>query len=332
MIYIENIEYLFFLLLIPFLIICFTFYRIWQKKQLKKISSQNLVYLLESNKSIFKTNLKSTLKLISIFFLIISLCNPIIESGWKEVTRKGIEIMVALDVSHSMMCEDFAPTRMQSAKNGITTLLKKLNNDKIGLVAFAGEAHTKIPITTDYKLILRKLSKIDTGSVMTQGTDIGEAISQSMNSFDFDNQLNKSIIIITDGEDWENKAIIEARKANEKNVSIHTLSYGTDSGGLIFKDKTRKPREDKENNPIITKKNDILLSEISTITEGTHCKADAVNPNIGINKIQKALNKIEKNNITDIQATESTSTFTYFLAIAFGLIVIEMILSDKKNV
>lgn len=331
MIRFENIEYLYLLGCIPILILFFIAYRRWQRKSLLRFSTTNLIHLLSKNNSTIRKNIKYICKLSAILCIIMGLSNPILETNWKEVQRKGIEVIIAIDVSNSMLCEDFKPSRLERAKQDIHNLISKIKNDLIGLVVFAGEAYTKIPITTDYSLVQMKLSTINPSSIKAQGTNISSALQQSIKSFDFNNKLNKAIILITDGENHEEGVLEEVKKAAELGVFIYTLSMGNKDGGGIPRYPNSNKYKEYNNNPIITKPNNILLSEISNIANGIHVIADPIHGETGIRKIYNHINKIEQNKITEIEATSFTSTFQYLLFIAFMLIFLDLIILEKKN-
>ena len=195
-----HIEYLFLLGIIPILVLLLFLFIKWRNKAQIRYSSSNIKLNINNKNIQLRRKIKYTLQFLTIFFLIIAITNPKIGTKLKEVKRDGIEIIIAIDLSKSMLCEDIKPNRLLRSKQSISNLIDNLSGDRIGLVVFAGEAYTQLPITSDYSAAKMFLSTINTKTISTQGTNIAEAIKQSVKSFNFDNQFNKSIIIITDGE------------------------------------------------------------------------------------------------------------------------------------
>ena len=330
-----NIEYLYLLGIIPILILLIFFYIKWQKHNLLKFSTLNLQEKLSDNISIIRKNTKYTFKILSILFLTIGLSNPKTGSEMKEIKRKGIEIIIALDVSNSMLCEDIKPNRLSRSIQSISDLIDNLEGDRIGLVIFAGESYTQLPITSDYAAAKMLLSTISTESIKTQGTNISEAIQQSMKSFNFENEYNKSIIIITDGEDHENGALESADQAAKQGVFIHTLSLGEEDGGPIpilnrKGKKTGKFKKDREGNVIITKPNTVFLAELANTGNGKNINAN--NINIGLKELFGEINKIEKKEISDVVFTDYTDRFQIFLLLSMIFLVLDLIIISKKNI
>ena len=329
-----HVEYLYFLGIIPILILCFFIYRKWQQRSLLKFCTVNLKKNNHKNISSLKQNIKDTLKILSILFLIIGLSNPKIGSNKLEVKREGIEIIIALDISNSMLCEDIKPNRLSRSIQAISNLIDNLQGDKIGLVVFAGEAYTQLPITTDYSAAKMFLSTINTKIIKSQGTNIASAIEQSMNSFNFENELNKSIIIITDGEDHETGALIKAEQASEKGVFIYTLSIGDTGGGpipIINKKgyKTGSYKKDRDGNTIVTTPNTAFLAELSNIGKGKNINAN--NSRIGLSQLFDEIDKLEKKEISDMIFTDFIDRFQLFLIISFIFLFLDLSITNKKN-
>ena len=329
-----QIEYLYLLACIPILILLLLFYTRWQNKNLSRFSTPNLRNELSLNKSYVRRNIKYILRVSSILFLIIGISNPKIGTNIKEIKRKGIEIVIALDVSNSMLCEDIKPNRLSRSIQAISGLIDKLEGDKIGLVIFAGESYTQLPITSDYAAAKMFLSTISTNSIKKQGTSISRAIEQSMISFDFNNEYNKSIIILTDGEDHEDGALDSAREAAKQGVFIHTLSIGEEGGGPIpisnkRGQKTGEFKKDVDGNIIVTKPNIIFLTELANTGNGININGN--NSNIGLRKLFNEISKIEKKEISDSIFTDYTDRFQIFLFISIILLMLDLIIIGKKN-
>ena len=243
--------------------------------------------------------------------------------------REGIEIVIAIDLSNSMLCEDIKPNRLLRSKQAINKLIDQLEGDRIGIVIFAGESYTQLPITSDYSAAKMILSNINTKSINTQGTNIAKAIRQSVKSFNFENEYNKSIIIITDGEDHEEGAITEANKAAEKGVFIHTLAIGSENGGPIPLSKGRGYKKDREGNTIVTKPNFVFLSELALAGNGININAN--NSDLGLTTLFNEISKIEKKEISSLIFTDYTHRFQLFLFISLFFFMLNLIISEKQN-
>ncbi|MEK6615495.1 MAG: VWA domain-containing protein, partial [Bacteroidota bacterium] len=218
----DNIEYLYGLLLIPLLILLYVLNRLWRRKALKKLGDIEIISLMMPSVSSGKPTLRFILFLIAIVFLIFGLVNPQIGSKLEEMKREGSDIIVCLDVSNSMKAEDFKPNRLDKAKQAIEKLINNLNNDRIGIIVFAGDAYVQLPITTDYAAAKLFLENVDCDAVPIHGTVISSAIELAEKSFGTEEGKNKAIIIISDGESHDDDAIATAHEASEKNMVIHT--------------------------------------------------------------------------------------------------------------
>jgi len=329
MIKFEHIDFLYLLGILPILGIALLFFNRWKKEKLKLLSTENLHTNLYKNKSETRLKLKNISLFLGVFFLIVGLSNPQIGTNLEEVKREGIEIVLAIDVSNSMLCEDIKPNRILRAKQAVSNLIDNLEGDRIGIVIFAGEAYTQLPITSDYSAAKMFLKNINTSSIKKQGTNLSSAINQSLKSFNFENEFNKSIIIITDGEDHEEGALISAEKAMEKGVFIHTLSIGDENGGPIPLGRNKGFRKDREGNTIVTKPNFRFLSELSNKGNGININAN--NSEIGLKKLFKEISKIEKKEISDMVFTNYTDRFQMFLFLSLFFFLLEIFILGKRN-
>ena len=251
----------------------------------------------------------------------------------EEVKREGVDLMIAIDLSHSMMAQDIKPNRLERAKQAISRLIDKLEGDRIGLVVFAGEAYVQLPITTDYSAAKLFLSTVNTSIIPTQGTKIGNAIDLCVKSFDQENNQNKAIIIITDGENHDEEAISSAKIAQEQNIYIHTLGMGLTKGGPIpFYNKygsTSEFRKDREGNIIITKLNETILKEIAQAGMGTYIRAN--NSKSGLSVLFDEINKMEKKEIGTMIFTNYKDRFQIFIGISLILLILNLIILQRKN-
>ena len=265
--------------------------------------------------------------------MIIGISNPQIGTKMEEVKREGVDLMIALDLSNSMLAEDIKPNRLERARQAISRLIDKLEGDRIGLIVFAGDAYVQLPITTDYSAAKLFLSTVNTNIVPTQGTEIAKAIDLSVQSFDMENAQNKAIIIITDGENHDEKAIESAENANELRIFVHTLGMGLSKGGPIpiynkYGNSTGY-RKDQDGNTIVSKLNESLLQQIASTGQGTYVRAN--NSKAGLSTLFVEINKMEKKEIGTMVFTEYKDRFQLFIGLVLFLLLIDLILLNRKN-
>ena len=329
----DNIEFLYLLALIPVLIIGIIMYSKWQKNSILKFGDINLLNQLMQSHSIFRKKIKNTLFVLAITFLIVGLSNPQVGTKMEEVKREGVDLMIAIDLSYSMMAQDIKPNRLERAKQAISRLIDKLEGDRIGLVVFAGEAYVQLPITTDYSAAKLFLSTVNTSIIPTQGTKIANAIDLCSKSFDKENAQSKAIIIITDGETHDEEAIESAKKAKEEGIYIHTLGMGLTKGGPIpiynKYGSTSEFRKDREGNVIITKLNESMLEEIALAGEGTYIRAN--NSKSGLSSLFEEINKMEKKEIGTMIFTNYKDRFQIFIGISLVLLILNLFFLERKN-
>jgi len=348
----EHIEYLNFLFGIPVLILAILLYSRWKKKALALFGDSKLVTELMHSFSKGRTQIKNTLTIFIFILLIIGIANPQVGTKMEEVKREGVDLMIAIDLSNSMLAKDIAydknrdpamelilPNRLQKAKKAIKLLIDKLEGDRIGLIVFAGEAYVQLPITTDYSAAKLFLSTVNTNIVPTQGTEIAKAIDLSLESFDMENAQNKAIIIITDGESHDEKAIKSAEKANALGIFIHTLGMGSVEGSPIpiyNKYGSQIPGEyriDREKNvKVVSKLNENLLIQIANAGKGIYVHADKhKDPNEALSTLFAEINKMEKKEIGTMIFTEYKDRFQLFIGLALLLLLTDLILLGRKN-
>ena len=329
----ENIEFLNLLYAIPLLIIAIILYNKWRHKALLNFSENKLIPLLIPSLSKTRIQIKNTLTILIFVLLIIGLSNPQIGTKMEEVKREGVDLMIAIDLSNSMMVEDIKPNRLERAKQAISRLIDKLEGDRIGLIVFAGEAYVQLPITTDYSAAKLFLSTLSTDIIPTQGTEIGNAIDLSVSSFNMENGQDKAIIIITDGENHDEKAIESAKKALELGIYTHTLGMGLSKGGPIpIYNKYGNRigfRKDKNNNTIVSALNEGLLQDIASAGKGTYVRAN--NSESGLSLLFAEINKMEKREIGTMIFTEYKDRFQLFVGLAGMFLIIDLILLYRKN-
>lgn len=329
----EHIEYLNLLLGVPILILAMLLYSKWKKNALSLFGDTRMVNELMHSFSRSRYKIKNTLTISTFILLIIGIANPQIGTKMEEVRREGVDLMIAIDLSNSMMAEDIKPNRLERAKQAISKLIDNLEGDRIGLIVFAGEAYVQLPITTDYSAAKLFLSNVNTNIVPTQGTKIGKAIELSMQSFDMENGQNKAIIIITDGESHDENAIEGARQANEVGIFVHTLGMGLSKGGPIpiynQYGAQISYRKDKEGKTVVSKLNENLLIKIADAGNGTYVRAN--NSKSGLPTLFAEINKMEKKEIGTMIFTEYKDRFQLFIGLALLVLILELILLPRKN-
>ncbi|MDH8701693.1 Ca-activated chloride channel family protein [Dysgonomonadaceae bacterium PH5-43] len=298
-----------------------------KKKALKSFGEMKLIKTLMPDVALKKQHLKFWLLFFSAAFFVFIISGPQFGSKLETVKKQGIEVMVCLDVSNSMLSDDVKPTRLDKAKQTLSRLVDNLENDKIGLIVFAGDAFIQLPITSDYVSAKMFLSSINTNMVPTQGTAIGSAINLALRSFSPNENSEKTIILITDGEDHEDNAIGAAEAAAEKGIKVNVLGIGSVNGGPI---PTRNGyMKDNEDNMVLTKLNEKMCKEIATAGMGMYARTD--NTNNALKALQSELDKMAKSEVES--KVYSSYDEKYFIAVWIVLILLlmEFFMLDRKN-
>lgn len=327
-----NQEYMYLFLLIPFLVVLYIVVSHNRKRLLKKFGELAVISQLMPDVSNKRVNIKFIILLLALSSIIVAILGPQFGSKLETVKRKGVEIMIALDVSNSMMAEDIKPNRLANAKRAIAKLVDKLRDDKIGMIVFAGDAYVQLPITADYISAKMFLSTINTDIVGKQGTAIGSAIELAMKSFSPDNDKQKALIIITDGENHEDDAVERAKEASEKGIVIHTIGMGLPQGspiplgGRYGKSNYRK---DNQGNVIISKLDDVKLNQIASAANGIYVRAS--NTKSILNAIFDEIESMEKSEIDSKIYSDYEENFQYFVFLALFLLLIDFIILERKN-
>lgn len=326
-------DYLYFLLAIPLLAGLFIYLRSQQVAARNKFSSNTLFRRLAQDHSSRKGVVKAAVVVFAYAFLVVGLSNPQIGTRMEEVKQEGVDLFIALDVSKSMLAEDIKPNRLEKAKYELGNLIQRLAGDKVGLIVFSGEAFTQFPLTIDYSAASLLLDVVDVESVPNPGTAIGSAIAQAMKSFNFEDPASKVLIIMTDGENNAGDAIEQAKEAAEKGVRIFTIGLGSPQGAPIpvynAAGQQIDFKKDRSGNVVLTKLDESSLEEIASIGKGKYFRSS--NTQNELDAIYKDINALEKREFGVKKFTEFDDKFQYFLACALLLLLIEVILSDKKT-
>lgn len=325
-------DFFYVLVLIPVFIILFLLMRRWKKRAMNRFGENKLVSRLIPDVSPGRIAFKFWLMLFAFAFIVVGLANPQIGSKLEKVERKGIDLVIAIDVSNSMLAQDIKPSRLMRARQAVSRLIDKLKNDRIGIVVFAGNAYTQLPITTDYSAAKLFLSTINTEIVPTQGTAIAEAIELSVDAFE-ENDHEKAIIIITDGEDHEGDAIEAAKAAAGKGIRIYTVGMGLPEGGPIpVYDKRGNQQGFKKNKNkeiVITKLNENMLKQIASAGNGEYVRAN--NTQAGLEIIFDEINQLEKTEFESRVFSDYEDRFQYLIALALVLLLIEFFILERRS-
>lgn len=324
-------EYLYALVAVPILFVLYLLMTRWKIKARKQFADQAMIDKLSPDFSKSKQLLKLVLNLTGISLIIIACANPQIGTRLEEVKREGVDIIIALDVSNSMKAQDIKPSRLERSKQAISRLIDQLQNDRIGMIVFAGQAYVQLPITSDYAAAKLFLTTIDTDIIPTQGTCIGCAIDMAQESFVGNDNKHKALIIITDGENHEEDAVEAAKKAHAAGVVIHTIGMGSPDGAPIpiVRNGVQDFLKDNDGNTVITKLETLTLERIAE--EGKGLFVQASNNDDGLQKILSQITKMEKKSFGTKEFTDYEDRFQYFLAAGLFLLLLEFTVTNKKS-
>ena len=324
-----NPEYFYFLLVLPLLWGIY-FYGAWKnRRNLARMGRLEILEPLMPDVSHYKRGVKFFVQQLAVILLVVMIARPQIGSKIETVKRQGVEIMIALDVSNSMLAEDITPSRLERSKLMLAKLLDELDNDKVGLIVFAGDAYTQLPITTDFVSAKMFLSNISTEMVPTQGTAIGRAIDLAMKSFTPDESADKAIIVITDGENHEDDAVAAARAAAERGVKVDVIGIGLPQGAPIPMGRSGEFRKDRSGNVVITKLNEQMGQEIARAGGGLYVTAD--NTNAALRALISEVRKMKKSDVESKVYSAYNEQFMWFAAMALALLLLDMFVLDTKS-
>jgi Ca-activated chloride channel family protein len=327
-----NIEVLYGLAVIPLLVIIFIIAYYSKKRALKRFGQLDVISSLMPYVSRSRPVLKFVFLMLALVSIIFAAADPQFGSKLEKVKREGVELIIALDVSNSMLAEDIQPNRLERAKRSISKMIDELRNDKIGLIIFAGDAYVQVPITTDYSAVKMYLETITTDIVPRQGTAIGSAIDMGLKSFDDKSELDKAMIIITDGENHQGNAIDAAKEAKDKGIPVHTIGMGSREGAPIPIRKQNGQvvyQKDQNGNTVISKLNINMLKKIAATTNGSFTLAN--NSRTGLNRLFKEISKMEQKEIESKIYADYEHRFQYLLGLALLFLLIDILILDRKN-
>lgn len=300
-----------------------------RKRALRRYGSPELLGAMMPEVSPHRPALKFWLTFTALCFMVLLLARPQFGSKMETVKRQGIETVIALDISNSMLAEDVAPSRLEKSKNIVSRLVDGFADDKVGLIVFAGDAFIQLPITSDFISAKMFLESISPNLIARQGTNIKAAIDMGTRSFTPKEGVGKAIIIITDGENHEGGAVEAAKAAAEKGMMVYVMGVGSPEGSPIPAERTGDFRRDKDGNVVITKLNEQMCQEIAAAGNGVYIRID--NTNNAQKMLQKEIDKLAKADIETTTYSEYNEQFMVMAWIAFVLLLLEMLLMVKKN-
>jgi len=325
----SNPEYLYLLLVIPAFVGLFWLSIRKQKNWIQSFGSYHTVLKLIPEHSFIRYWTKFTIASVAYVLIILSLAGPQVGAKLTEVKRKGMEMIIALDVSNSMLAQDIKPSRIERAKQAISQLIDRFSNDRIGLVVFAGDAYIQLPVTNDYASAKLFLSAINPGMVSKQGTAIGTAIELAANSFSPTSNTGKVIVVISDGENHIDDPLEAAKMAADNGISIYTIGIGSPNGAPIPIGDNKDFLKDNEGKVVITRLDEETLTKIAITANGKYVRAS--NTQFGLLPLYEALKKVERKEFKDKIYSEFNEQYQYILAIAIALLIIEIVILDRKT-
>lgn len=321
--------YLYLLLILPFLVAFYLYSNYSRRKKIRQFGDPELLARLMPDVSKYRPDVKFWLIWVALGVSIFLLARPQFGSKMETVKRKGVEVVIALDISNSMLAQDVTPSRLEKAKKLISRLVDEFENDKVGLVVFAGDAFTQLPITSDYISAKMFLETISPALIATQGTAIGKALEVSMRSFTPNKGVGRAIVMITDGENHEGGATEAAKRAAEKGIRVFMLGIGSPEGAPIPLEGTNQYRKDGEGNVIITKLNEVMCQEIAKAGDGMYIRVD--NSNSAQRALNEEINKMSKSDVESKIYTEFDEQFQAIAWVVLLLLIIEILILERKN-
>ena len=334
MIRFANIQFLHLLWLIPLLIAFYIFVFRSKEKALKKFGNLELLKKLTQNTSRSRQITKIISILASLLFMIYAAAQPQIGTKLEEVKREGIDVLVAMDVSVSMLAQDIPPSRLEKAKHEVESFIDRLRGDRIGLIAFAGDAFVQCPLTLDYGAAKIFLDIMDPSLIPTPGTAIGKAISKAIETFDQKERKHKVLVLITDGEDHQGDVISFAEEAERQGIIIYSVGIGSAKGEPIPVESGQSSgksfKKDKKGEVVITKLDELSLEKIALQTGGKYYRASSGEEEL--EKIYDEIMKMEKKELGSLQFSQFEDRFQYLVVFALLLLALEIFLPERKAV
>src|SRR5579862_177194 len=324
----QHTEYLAGLPAIILLVLLFIFILRWKKLTVRRIGDTRLVKRLMKNYSPIKFLIKFAVVVLAFAAIVVGAANPQQPGKSENVNRNGVDVMVVLDVSKSMLATDVKPSRLEKAKQLLSKLLDKLQNDRVGLVLFAGRAYMQMPLTIDHGAARMYIQEASPEVVPTQGTVIADALQMANAAFDSKEKKYKTILLISDGEDHDPNAAKVAQTLAQNGVVINTVGIGSPEGTTIIDPETKEIKRDAQGQTVISKLNEAELQQLATTTNGIYLRLD--NMDDALITLSQQIDSIEKKSLSDSEFTDYNSYFQFVLAAALLLLLIEFILPERK--
>jgi Ca-activated chloride channel family protein len=324
----QHPEYLSGLPAIILLVLLFIFIIKWKKTTIKRIGDIRLVKKLIQNYSPLKFLIKFLIVILAFAAIVIGAANPQEPGKNQSINRNGVDVMVVLDVSKSMLATDIKPSRLEKAKQLLTKLLDKLQNDRIGVVLFAGRAYMQMPLTIDHGAAKMYIQDAGPDAVPTQGTDIGEALQMANGAFNSKEKKYKTILLVSDGEDHDPNADKIAKTLAQYGVVINSVGIGSPEGTTLIDPETKELKKDAQGQTVISKLNEAELQNLSNSTNGIYLRLD--NMDDALITLTEQIDSIEKKALNDSEFIDYNSYFQYLLGLAFLLLLMEFILPERK--
>nr|WP_299386592.1 VWA domain-containing protein [Allomuricauda sp.] len=333
MIQFDEKAYFYLLAILPVMVVAFFFLQVWKKRTQRQFADASLLRRLAPNRSSFKSALKLFFLLTGLAFLILGLVNPKIGTKLETVKREGVDIVFAVDVSKSMLAEDIAPNRLEKSKRIVSEIINQLASDRIGIIAYAGQAYPQLPITTDYGAAKMFLQSMNTNMLSSQGTAINAAIDLASTYYNDTEQTNRVLFIVSDGEDHSERSTIEAvDKATQNGIRIFTIGVGKPKGAPIPLKRNgivEGLKKDNKGEVVITKLNEAVLSEIAD--EGNGEYIDGSSTENAVEYIKEQLDQMDKKEFEAKQFAEYKDQFQWFLGIGLFFLFLDVFLLDRKT-
>lgn len=325
--------YFYLLGVIPILIVLFLLLQIWKKSKQREFAHARMLKKLAPEKSMFKSTLKLIVFLLGIAFLILALVNPKIGTKLETVKREGVDIVFAVDVSKSMLAEDIAPNRLEKSKRLVSEIINQLASDRIGIIAYAGQAFPQLPITTDYGAAKMFLQSMNTEMLSSQGTAINSAIDLASTYYNDAEQTNRVLFIVSDGEDHSEGNTLEAlEKAVNQGIKVYTIGVGKAKGAPIPIKRNgvvESLKKNQEGEVVISRLNEPVLTQIAQVGGGSYINGS--NTEDAVNYIKEELEKMDKKEFEAKQFAEYKDQFQWFLGIAAFFLFLDIFILDRKT-
>lgn len=322
-----HIELLYLLALIPVLAIIFALMMRRRRKLMERFGNIELLKELIPAYSPMRLRLKLWLWLIAFACLVVAAARPQLGSKLREEKAKGVEMMLVVDVSNSMLAEDFEPNRLERTKYAINKLFEGLHQERVGMIIFAGEPKVQLPITSDYRMAQIFTKRISPSLIQEQGTDIGKALELASLSFSSNSGQSRVIVLITDGENHEQSIDQVVQMAKQEGIRIYCIGIGTPEGAPI--EINGEFIKDEDGEMVVSKLGEQMLQQIASATEGAYVRASK--QSIGLEEIVKGINQMEKSELTTVRYEEYNEQYQYLIAVALALLLLDTFVLPRRN-